>query len=79
MIQNLKQHISQLQTYNNIPRYRIGLGEKAPEGQNPQLYLLLTLRGLLAIIIDPDINIDIKYYNSRREIILDIKTYRIKI
>ena len=42
MIQNLKQHISQLQIYNNIPRYRILLGEKAPEGQNPQLFLLPT-------------------------------------
>ena len=71
MIQNLKQHISQLQTYNNIPRYRIVLGEEAPEGQNPQLFLLPTLRELSAIIIDPDINIDIKYYNSRREIVLE--------
>ena len=71
MIQNLKQHISQLQIYNNIPRYRILLGEKAPEGQNPQLFLLPTLRELSAIIIDPDINIDIKYYNSRGEIVLE--------
>ena len=71
MIQNLEQHISQLQTYNDIPRYRIVLGEKAPEGQNPQLYLLPTSRELSAIIIDPDINIDIKYYNSRREIVLE--------
>ena len=62
MIQNLKQHISQLQNYNNIPRYRIVLGEEAPEGQNPQLFRLPTLRELSAIIIDPDINIDIKSY-----------------
>ena len=71
MIQNLKQHISQLQTYNDIPRYRIVLGEKTPEGQNPQLYLLPTLRELSVIIIDPDINIDIKYHNSKREIVLE--------
>ena len=71
MILNLKQHISQLQTYNNIPRYRIVLGEQAPAGENPQLYLLPTVRELSAIIVDPDINIDIEYYNSRREIVLE--------
>ena len=41
------------------------------EGQNPQLFLLPTARELSAIIIDPDINIDVKYYNSRREIVLE--------
>ena len=62
MMQSLKQHITQLQTF----RFRIVL-----EGQNPQLFLLPTVRELSAIIIDPDINIDVKYYNSRREIVLE--------
>ena len=70
ILQNFKQHITQMQTHNNVPRFRIVLGEKAPSDQNPQLFLLPTERELSAIIIDPDINIDLKYYNKRREIVL---------
>ena len=40
LIINLKQHIQQMLTYNDIPRYRIVLGEKGPIGENQQLYLL---------------------------------------
>ena len=32
ILQHLKQHITQLLTYLNVPRFRIVLGEKAPEG-----------------------------------------------
>ena len=45
-------HIQQLQVHENIPKYRIILGEKAPPGQDPQLFLLPTAtRELCAAII----------------------------
>ena len=70
LIINLKQHIQQMLTYNDIPRYRIVLGEKGPIGANQQLYLLPTTRELSAVIIDPDINVDMESIRKKREIII---------
>ena len=46
------------------------LGEKGPIGENQQLYLLPTTRELSAVIIDPDIKVDIENIRKKREIII---------
>ena len=71
LIMNLKQHIELMLIYNEIPRYRIVLGEKATMGKNQQRFLLPTTRELSAVIIDPDINVDIESIRKRREIIIE--------
>ena len=71
LIMNLKQHIELMLIYNEIPRYRIVLGEKATMGKNQQRFLLPTTRELSAVIIDPDVNVDIESIRKRREIIIE--------
>ena len=71
LIINLKQHIKLMLIYNEIPRYRIVLGGKAPMGENQQRFLLPTSRELSAVIIDPDVNVDIESIRKRREIIIE--------
>ena len=70
MIISLKEHISQVDENPNVPKYNIVLGEKAPPGADPQLYLLPTKRELSAVIIDFDSNIDFTKARKRREIVL---------
>ena len=42
----------------------------ATSGENHQLYSLPTRRELSAVIIDPDINVDIESIRKKREIII---------